>query len=130
MQSFCAEWAAHGNTLSSQFEILHDQILILTVDEDFEAASGCSIDSSVEVFRQIDARYQLDIFNRMNLAFLIEDRIKLVRMSELNEAYQQGLLKDDHIFLDHSVSNGQELKERWGIPFAHSWAYKKVKQIV
>ncbi len=130
LQAFCAQWAAHGNSLSSHFNILHNQVLILKVDEDFEAATGCSIDSSVEVFRQIDAEYQLDLFNRMNLAFLISDRVKLIRMAELNTAYQAGLLKDDHIFLDHSVSNLNEMEERWNIPFAKSWAYKKVKDLV
>ena len=127
MDDFCSGWAAHGSALRSQFEIHFDQLLILGVDEHFEEASGCSIDSSVQMFREIDQEYQLDLFNRMNLAFLEGNKVQNIPVSELNSAYEQGQLNPESILLDNSISTLDQLRNRWKIPFKESWAFKRIK---
>lgn len=129
MQSFTREWAAHGAQLRSAFDIVEDHFLVLAVDEDFEAASGCSIDSSVEVFRQIDSKYQLDLFNRMNLAFSIADQVKIIKMAELNTAVQQGNLDLDHLFYDNSISDLHSLRSSWKKPIKDSWINSRIKHL-
>ncbi len=39
---FLEEWAAHGRALAVAFEWLHNRFLLVAVDEDRAAASGCS----------------------------------------------------------------------------------------
>ena len=53
---FCHQWAAHNTPLHSSFKVLHDKFLILAVDEGVNAASGCSIDSSVRFVKIIEHR--------------------------------------------------------------------------
>ena len=127
---FCANWDAHGNALSAEFEIVYDQILVLAVDEEHESASGCSIDKATAVFREIDSIYNLDLFNRMNLTFLKNENIYIVQMSDINQAYQAKIIQDNSIFLDNTVSSIQDFKTRWEVPFFKSWAFRKVKKIV
>jgi tRNA U34 5-methylaminomethyl-2-thiouridine-forming methyltransferase MnmC len=55
LQDFCAVWATHGTEMPSSFEILHEQLLVLAVDESQLGASGCSIDSSVRALRVLPA---------------------------------------------------------------------------
>lgn len=130
VNSFCADWAAHGSALKSQFDIFHDHFLVLAVDEDFEAASGCSIDSSVAVFRELDANYHLDLFNRLNLAFLIADHVHLIKLAELNTAHQQGLISNESILIDNTISSLKQLRNDWKKPLSESWAASKVKHLV
>ena len=126
---FLKGWAAHGKSLKASFEILYDQLLILAVDEGFEQATGCSIDSSVQVVRAVDQRYDLDLFNRLNLTFLEDGAIRIVPMFELNKAYQQGLIDAESIFLDNSISSLTAFRNNWQLPFKDSWAFKKIKQL-
>ncbi len=126
---FCANWDAHGNSLLAQFEVAYDQLLILAVDEDHESASGCSIDKATAVFKDIDAAYNLDLFNRMNLTFLKEDKIRIVQLSDINQAYHSGLIADNTQFLDSTVSSIADFKQRWKVPFSESWAFRKVKKL-
>ncbi|MBT8326228.1 MAG: ABC transporter ATPase [Bacteroidia bacterium] len=126
---FCASWDAHGNSLLAEFEIAHNQILILAVDEDHESASGCSIDKATEVFRAIDEKFQLDLFNRMNLTFLSNDEIRIVQMMDINQAYHSNIIKDSTTFLDNTVSLLVDFKSRWEVPFSQSWAFRKVKKL-
>ena len=44
---FAAEWTSHGRTLHASAEFLHQQFLVMGLDEAVAGASGCSIDASV-----------------------------------------------------------------------------------
>jgi hypothetical protein len=126
---FCTSWAAHGNQLTAEFDIFYNQLLVLGVDEEIEAASGCSIDQTSAIFKSIDAEYHLDLFNRMNLTFLDGDKIRLVQMADINQAYQAGLITDETIFLDNTISVLADLRTAWQLPFKSSWAYKRIKSL-
>ena len=78
------------------------------------------------IFRQIDSEMNLDLFNRMNLTFLQDCTIRIVKMSDLNQAYISGLISDDSIFLNNTLSVLSDLRTKWQVPFKESWAYKRV----
>lgn len=130
LNMFCQSWDAHGNALFAEFHIVYNQLLILAVDEEVEAASGCSIDKATASFRAVDAQYQLDLFNRMNLTFLKDEKIKMIRLSDINQAYHSGLINENSVFLDNTISLLSDFRTRWQVPFANCWAYKKVKKSV
>lgn len=64
LNKFCATWAAHGAKLLCGFKLVYNQFIIIAVDEESAAASGCSIDKSIEIIEQIDSKLNLDLFNR------------------------------------------------------------------
>ena len=129
LADFCKGWAAHGNQLKADFDVFHNQLLVLGVDEQVEAASGCSIDKATAIFQQIDAELQLDLFNRMNLTFLQNEEIRIVKMQDINQAYIIGLIKENTVFLDNTISILSDLRTRWQVPFKESWAFSKIKSI-
>ena len=129
LAEFCSSWAAHGNQLAAEFDVFHNQLLVLGVDEQVEAATGCSIDKATAIFQQIDTDLQLDLFNRMNLTFVTADGIRIVRMQEINQAYQAGLITNETLFLDNTISVLSDLRARWQVPFKDSWAFRKVKSV-
>jgi hypothetical protein len=103
-------------------------LLVLAVDEDVEAASGCSIDKATASFKAIDAKYNLDLFNRMNLTFVVNDKIKIVQLADISQAYHAGLITDNTPFLDNTISLLSDFRNRWKVAFNQSWAYRKVKK--
>ena len=127
---FCSSWNAHGNQLTAQFDVLYDQVMVLAVDEDVEAASGCSIDQATAIFRSLDTQYSIDLFNRLNLAFLKDNRIQLVHLSDTDQAYRTGLISDDTLLLNNTLSSLHDLREQWQVRFSDSWAFRRVKKIV
>lgn len=129
LSEFCASWAAHGNQLTADFDIFHNQLLVLGVDEQVASATGCSIDKATGIFQKVDAQLELDLFNRMNLTFLDNDKIRLVQMTDINQAYHAGLINDETTFLDNTISVLSELRTKWQEPFKDSWAYKRVKSL-
>jgi hypothetical protein len=65
LNKFMLSWSAHNKKLKSSGAILFNQMLLVVVDEDFEHASGCSIDSSVRFVKEMGVKYKVDFFNRM-----------------------------------------------------------------
>jgi hypothetical protein len=65
LNKFMLSWSAHNKKLKSSGGILFNQMLLVVVDEDFEHASGCSIDSSVRFVKEMGVKYKVDFFNRM-----------------------------------------------------------------
>ena len=108
-----SQWAAHGNKLFGAGAVLDDYFLVLAVNEDMVAASGCSIDSSVHFVRSLEKEFGLDLFNRLNV--LIEDKgVKsIVHFSDLKQ-HPEALVY--HPMIQHL----KELREKWKVKVSES----------
>ncbi|MBR9860170.1 hypothetical protein GYB22_05375 [bacterium] len=129
LNKFISNWSAHGKALHAGFEIYKNQIIIIAADEGFEAASGCSIDTSVQEIRNIDQIYGLDLFNRLNIPFLKEDEIQLIPMTQINEAFQSGAINKDSLILDTTIYELASIRTGLVKPLRESWLSKKIKEL-
>lgn len=68
LQEFAAQWKAHGKELAARAEIRYNRFIILFLNESVEAASGCSIDSSVRFLKAIENELGVNLFDRMQTA--------------------------------------------------------------
>ncbi len=82
---FLDSWSAHGKRLQCNATLLYSQYLIFSVDENIESASGCSIDSSVRLMKQLGKELQVDFFNRLFILVSKETDIKRVHIQKLNQ---------------------------------------------
>jgi hypothetical protein len=74
LTEFCQQWAAHGQPLESNFEIRENRFVILLVNEESHAASGCSIDGSVRVMKGLQQQLGIDFFDRTKIPFLVNNQ--------------------------------------------------------
>jgi hypothetical protein len=124
LRSFCEQWTAHGQTLKSSFKIEKYQFVIMAVDEDFHNPSGCSIDSSVGILRQIHATTGVDLLDRSKVSINTNGRIELVPLTELKSAFASGRMQASTQVYNTLVATKAELKENWEIPAEKSWMAK------
>ncbi len=119
--AFCDQWAAHGADLKSSFQILHDQFLILAVDEEASLPSGCSIDSSVHLVQQAQSQLGIDFFDRMKVAFYDGEDVELTPTSSLKGKIASGEISEDTLTFNNLVGTINELESAWKIPAGQSW---------
>ncbi len=124
LDRFCDEWAAHGAKLNCGFQILHHQIIVLGVDEASAAASGCSIDSSVKVFRDIDAQFQLDLFNRLRSYHIIGNTISAIDSTHVKAKVDTEQVKADSGFIDMLIATKGEVNNALIKPMSQTWLSK------
>lgn len=124
LEDFCADWAAHGAKLACGFNILYDQLIILAVDEQQAAASGCSIDSSVRVIREIDANLNIDLFNRLRAFVVRENALQTFSTSEFKAALEANQINEDTGVIDPLVATLDQMNQEFIKPVAHTWLKK------
>jgi hypothetical protein len=79
------KWATHGTKLMASGSVLMNQLVVLAVDQDVMNASGCSIDSSVRLMKQLGTELKVDFFNRLFVLISKESEIKRVHFQDLNQ---------------------------------------------
>ncbi len=126
--SFAAEWKSHGTPLKATADVLYNRFLVMMVDEDAGSASGCSIDSSVAQIRSIEGKLNIDLFDRMNLAYLnSEGELETVHANKVSEAFEHGALNEQTTVFNNMVTSKAELESKWRIPLLNSWAGSRIK---
>lgn len=119
---FLATWAAHGKPLSSSFKIEKNQFIVVCVDEENEAASGCSIDALGGLMRQLDEDFQLGLFDRMKASFVENGEVKTMKLQDFRNAVKSGEISDEIQVFDFSKNTYVAFLSDFLLPLKRSWA--------
>ena len=122
LYDFLATWAAHGKPLSSSFKIEKNQFIIVCVDEDKEAASGCSIDSLSGIMRELDQEFNLGLFDRMKASFVEDGEVKTMKLQEFRKGLKDGSISQDIEVFDFSKNSYIAFLSDFLLPLNKSWA--------
>jgi hypothetical protein len=121
LRSFVEGWMVHGEPMQASFDIRFDQFILLAADENVNAASGCSIDSSVRVIRDIGESLGVDFFNRNNVAFRIKDETVLLSLRELKQKSEEGYWSGETPMFNNLVGKKEDLQKGWLVPSRSTW---------
>jgi hypothetical protein len=97
-------------------------------DETHTTVGGCSTDSSVRFVKELGQKFNVDFFNRTNLAFLINDKIQVIPMSQLHYALDNYFINPDTLYFNNLVSTKEQLENNWIVPVKNSWISGKIPQ--
>jgi hypothetical protein len=103
------------------------QFIILMADETGAGVSGCSTDSSVRIIKEMERRFQVRLFDRILLAFLINDRVELLPLSRLSNALEKGSMDENSLYINNTIRSKAELESKWIIPIKDSWLADKLR---
>jgi hypothetical protein len=121
LKEFTENWMVHGSPFDTSYSIKFDQFIVLAADESTQSASGCSIDSSVRVLKDLEQVLGVDLFDRNQAAFLVNDRVQLVPLRDLKQKFQDGILNGDSLSFNNLVATVKDLNESWLVPAGQTW---------
>lgn len=122
LEEFVEDWTAHGNRLAGTAEIKHNLFIILQVDESVAQVTGCSIDKSVHLLKRIEHELNINLFDRMLMAYRDKDsRIQLVSRDVFQALVKEGVVTDETIVFNNIVNTGEDYPDKWELPFSQSW---------
>jgi hypothetical protein len=130
LNHFTAEWTAHNNQLKAKGEIRYNRFLILIVDETQAGASGCSIDRSVNFMKRLEQEFNLNLFDRFNLAYREADEVLSLPRHKFEDLLKQGSINTNTIVYNNLVQNLTELQTKWEVPFRDSWHIQLFRDLV
>lgn len=121
LRAFTEEWVVHGAPLDTSFELPHRHFIVLAADESRQAASGCSIDSSVRVLKEIEQAFDVRLFERDNIGFYIGGNVVLFPLGVLKEKFSDGMLTADTLAFNNLVNTKADFQERWIVRAGDTW---------
>lgn len=122
---FVGGWNTHGKELSAGIQVLHNLFVVIAVDEMKAAASGCSIDQSVRLIKEIEKTYGISLTGRTTLAYFDDSNaIQLKHFNDVKDALEKGVLPASTLVFNNLISTLADLEKGWLIPAGESWLYK------
>jgi hypothetical protein len=128
LNKFSSEWRSHGEDVFAYCNLFFGRFIILMADESHAGVSGCSTDSSVRFIKDLGQKFNVDFFNRTNLAFVINNKIQILPMNQLHYALDNYFINPDTLYFNNLVATKKELENYWVIPVKNSWIASKVPQ--
>lgn len=128
LDGFVEQWNTHGTPVKGFATMFFGQFIVLMADESAATVSGCSTDSSVRLIKSIEQTFQVSLFNRQLLGFVMKDNIQLLPLAQLTYAIEHGFVSRDTVYFNNTVQTKAELQEKWMIPVGNCWLSGKFAQ--
>jgi len=126
LHHFYAQWEAHGAPVKGWAKLLFKQFIVFVADETDVQVSGCSTDSSVRVVKSIERQYDVNMFDRMVITFLLKGKSEMLPYNQVQYAIDKGYINKDTLIFNNVVNTLGELKSKWMVPLSESWLADRV----
>lgn len=127
LYQFYTQWQTHGEPVKGWAKLLFNQFIVFMADESQSQVSGCSTDSSVRVVKSIERQYDVNMFDRMVLTFLVNSKAQMLPVNQVQYALDKGYIQADTPLFNNVVGTKQELMNNWLIPLNESWLAGRVQ---
>lgn len=126
LSNFSQQWTSHSRSLRGWGGLLCKHFLCLVVDESQTAASGCALDRSVKLLRDLEEQYQIEFFDRWAFCFAQKEgeQPRIVQKSDLPQALASGILSAESLVFDPLVNRLGNLEKEFLKPFGKSWHWQ------
>jgi hypothetical protein len=127
LKNFADSWQSHGSPVKGYGNVFFGQFIVLMADERATGVSGCSTDSSVRLIKQIETMFNVNMFDRQSLAFVVKDKVQLLPMTQLQYAIDNQFISPDTLYFNNIVQTKEELEKKWIVPVKDSWLKSRIK---
>jgi hypothetical protein len=121
LQNFMSDWNNHGEGLKASFTIKYNQFIVLAVDENHKSASGCSIDSSVKIIRDLETEFHLNLMDKLTISFKNGENINLVSMTNFKKYANENKITKDTVVFNNLVDTIEKFDNSWETKAINSW---------
>lgn len=129
LKTFVEQWTAHNTNLKATGRIRLNRHIIIAVDEGWEKASGCSIDSSVKFIQKLGKKYGFDGMDRLHYTYIKESEAQIVAHQNLSRAYENGEISDETVFVNPLVKTWEEYKNGFLSPLNSCFLFKFINKV-
>lgn len=125
--AFLAQWKSHGTPVTGKIDIKYARFIHISLSENSENPSGCSIDSMRHAVEKILLSHQLTWAEASNVFFRAENgEIMNTDFRQIPQLVADNILNPETIVFDNSLSN-TGLVEKWEVKMADTWMRRYLK---
>ena len=121
VRSFVESWSAHGTGLEASYLLKYNRFIVFAVNQEIQAATGCSIDSSVAFIQNLEQKYEVDLLDKMNVTFKNGEHIAHKSLIDFKRMAKEKAVTENTIVFNNLVNTIEEFNEDWEVPAGESW---------
>jgi hypothetical protein len=121
IQAFVDGWVSHKEEVAGAGKLLYNHFVVLMADESKTGVSGCSIDSSVRFVKDLQQQFQVNFFNRFNIAWMENGEVKSASKDVFEGFVRSGAISDETVVFNNTITTKADFDTKWKIPFRESW---------
>lgn len=126
LHQFYSQWQSHGAPVNGWAGLLFNQFIVIVADETEVHVGGCSTDASVRVIKSIERQYDVNMFDRLMLTFLVKGKAEMLPVSQVQYALDKGYINKDTPVFNNLVASKAELLNSWLAPLHSTWLASRV----
>lgn len=122
LEKALAGWNAHGSEVRWGYTFVEDRFLMVAVDEDAAALTGCSIDSAVHAMQAIETSHHLTLTDSHRVFFRGPQGIEVASRAEFEELAAGGRVTLNTSVFDTVIASLGALRSgQWELAAKDSW---------
>ena len=121
IKDFLNSWTAHGSDLQCSFLIKYNRFIVISLNESFNIATGCSIDSSVRFIQDLEKLYDVSLLDKMNVSYRHGEFIAHKPLIEFKKMIKNRSISKKTIVFNNLINNKSEFLNNWEVPIEESW---------
>jgi hypothetical protein len=121
IKDFLISWTAHGIDLQASFIIKYSRFIVITLNESFNIATGCSIDSSVRFIQELEIEYDISLLDKMNVSYRHGEFIAYKPLIEFKKMIKNRSISKKTIVFNNLINSKSEFLNNWEVPMEESW---------
>ncbi len=126
LHNFYIQWQSHGHAVKGWAKLVFQQFVVVMADENYSGVSGCSTDGMVRVIKSFERQYQVDLFDRLTITFLVEGKPQPLPMQQVKYALEKGYIETDTLLFNNTVDCKEKLETAWLVPLNKSWLWNRI----
>lgn len=120
-----AAWQAHGSPVTWGHTLMHDQFLMVGIDETHTELSGCSIDSATRRMKDLEKQLGISLLDNARVFYRDSNGIRTVDRPGFRGLAQSGAVSSATVVFNNIIPTVAELRRgEWEVPAARSWHAK------
>lgn len=127
LDTFINAWTAHGKDLEAGYKLLYKRFIVIAINQNMNAATGCSIDASVSFIQELEKQYNVDLMDKMNVSYKQGEFIAYKSLIDFKKMAQQKAVSKNTIVFNNLVNTIEDFNENWEVPASESWHNRFVK---
>jgi hypothetical protein len=121
LKVFLENWTAHGHHLEASFVTRYNRFIIIAVNQEVQAATGCSIDASVQFIQNLEQKYEVDLLDKMNVTFKMGEHVTFKPLLDFKKLAKEKAVSANTIVFNNLVNTLGEWEQFWEVPASESW---------
>ncbi|MCG9880524.1 MAG: hypothetical protein MH472_07995 [Bacteroidia bacterium] len=130
LQAFVKSWTAHEMPMDAQTFIFHNQIIVIALNESVHTISGCGIDKSVKLMKELGEKLQINFFDRMLILIKEGEQLHKYTKQSLQESLDAGKLNEDSLVWNPTCTNVGDFLSKSFVKLSDFWMAPQLKFLV